>query len=141
MSSEIIVQSVVFLPESYKQAVNSPVTIAVAGASSRTLAIRVRAATAAAPTAGAARTVMRMRVNWFLINRLHIFNSFDVNWLNTNRFHINRFDIVTTTTTTTSIPTRETAFAMFVRGSLQPGVSVVGLVVADYRLSHQAWQF
>jgi hypothetical protein len=67
-------------------------------------------------------------VNWFLIHRLHIFNRFDVNWLN-----VNWLDIVTTTTTT-SIPTRETAFAMSVRGSLQPGVSVSGLVAAGYRL-------
>jgi hypothetical protein len=120
------------------RAVNSPVTVAVTGARSRTLAIGVgAAATTPLPTGGAARTVMRLRVNWFLINRLYIFNSFDVNWLNTNRFHINRFDIETTT----SIPTRETSFAMSVRGSLQPGVSVIGLVVADYRLFRQGWHF
>jgi hypothetical protein len=75
-----------------------------------------------------------VRVNWFLINRLHIFNGFDIHWLNTNRFHIE-------TKTATSIATRETALAMSVRRPLRPGVSVFGLVVADYRLFYQACHF
>jgi hypothetical protein len=51
---------------------------------------------------------------------------------------MNRFDIETTTA---SIATREAAFAMSVRRSLCPRVSVFGLVVADYRLFRQAFYF
>jgi hypothetical protein len=73
---------------------------------------------------------LRVGVNWLLINRLHVLNGFDINWLNTNWFHIS-------VEATASITTREAAFAMSVRRPLQPGISVFELVVADYRTVSQ----
>lgn len=113
--------------------------MAVAGTRSRTLAVRERAASSAPLSTGwTTWTIMWLRINRFLINRLSVYDRFDVNWLNVNRFlknwwrvnwwSVNWWRVVTTT----SMSTIETSSEMLVRGSFQPGVSI-RLVAYRYR--------
>jgi hypothetical protein len=92
-------------------------------------------------TGRTAWTIMWLRINWFLIDRLSVYDRFYVNWLNVDWFRINWLNVDWwSVVTTTSISTKGTAFETPVRGSFQPGVSIK-LVAPGYMHLQIVWYF
>jgi hypothetical protein len=85
---------------------------------------------------------MWLRINWFLINRLSVYDRFYVNWLNVDWFRINGLNVNwRRVVTTTSTSTKETSFEMLVRGSLKAGVSINLVTPGDMPLQiFRSWK-